>query len=138
MNFLRYASKSGETNRFCSKEKLQRFLHTRLRNSCKHSMVNDFDAHKVISEAHERHEHAAAQGGRHEGRMRLVPIMAALLAVAAAIATLLSNQRATAALAAKNDAIFLRTEASDSYNFYLPRSIKQHLYTNTLTVNASS
>jgi hypothetical protein len=98
-------------------------------------MFDDFNAHKTIEDARELHEHASAHGSGHTPRMRLVPISAALLAVVAAIATLLSNQRATNALAAKNEAILLRTEASDTYNFYESRSIKQHLYEETLDAN---
>jgi hypothetical protein len=100
-------------------------------------MLNDFDAHKTIEEANHLHEHAAAQGAVHSPHMRVVPISAALLAVVAAIATLLANQRATNALVAKNEAILLRTEASDAYNFYEAKSIKQHLYEATLAANPS-
>lgn len=94
-------------------------------------MLNDFDAHKTIAEAGERHEQtlehseARAKPGRHA---RWVPLSAALLAVIAAIASLISNKSATEALAAKNDAILLRTEASDTYNFFESKSIKQHIY----------
>lgn len=93
-------------------------------------MQGDFDAHKTIEEANERHEHAV---GGHGGAVksphaRLVPIAAALLAVIAAIASLLANKSATEALQLKNEAILLRTEASDTYNFYESRSIKEHVY----------
>jgi len=100
-------------------------------------MLDDFNAHKAIEEARDLHEHAAAHGSEHTPRMRLVPISAALLAVVAAIATLLANQRATNALEAKNEAILLRTQASDAYNFYQARSIKQHLYEGLLGANPS-
>ena len=94
-------------------------------------MLDDFDAHKAISEASERHEHAVGGGeGTHalKPHARWVPLAAALLAVVAAIASLLSNKSGTEAMALKNQAIFLRTEAADSYNFYESKSIKQHLY----------
>lgn len=100
-------------------------------------MLDDFNAHETIEEAHDLREHAAALGSGHTPHMRLIPISAALLAVVAAIATLLANQRATNALVAKNEAILLRTEASDTYNFYQARSIKQHLYEVILDTNSS-
>ena len=94
-------------------------------------MLDDFDAHKAIAEASERHEHAVGGGdGKHaiKPHARWVPLAAALLAVTAAIASLLSNKSGTEAMSLKNQAIFLRTEAADSYNFYESKSIKQHLY----------
>jgi Domain of unknown function (DUF4337) len=91
-------------------------------------MTDDFSAHDTIEEADWLREHAAAHNSGHTPRMRLVPVSASLLAVVAAIATLLANQRATNALEAKNEAILLRTEASDTYNFFESRSIKQHIY----------
>ncbi|GAC1521719.1 MAG: hypothetical protein NVS2B8_02030 [Vulcanimicrobiaceae bacterium] len=93
-------------------------------------MLNDFDAHKAIGEAQERHEHALGHGGTQSPTLhaRIVPLAAALLAVVAAIGSLLANQSATETLALKNQAIFIRTEASDSYNFYQAKSIKQHVY----------
>ena len=94
-------------------------------------MLDDFDAHKAIAEASERHEHAVGGGeGTHASKphARWVPLAAALLAVVAAIASLLSNKSGTEAMAKKNQAIFSRTEAADSYSFYESKSIKQHLY----------
>lgn len=99
-------------------------------------MLNDFDAHKAIEEANERHEHAeGAAGVTPPPHRRLVPVAAALLAVVAAIASLLANKSATEALQLKNEAILLRTEASDSYNFYQARSIKEHIYRATADAN---
>lgn len=76
----------------------------------------------AFREAHERHE-AATEGG-----LRWVPLAAAVLAVLAAIGGFLANQRSTQALVAKNDAIVAVTRASDTYNEYESRSIKQHIY----------
>jgi len=101
-------------------------------------VLDDFDAHKAISEAQERHEHAAEMhaGAAAEKRHgRYVPLLAALFAVIAAIASLLSNKSATEALMLKNEAIFVRTEAADSYNFYQAKSIKQHVYEAALDAN---
>jgi len=94
-------------------------------------VLDDFDTHKAITEASERHEHAVEGGaGTHAAKphARWVPLAAALLAVIAAIASLLSNKSGTEAMSLKNQAIFLRTEAADSYSFYESKSIKEHLY----------
>ncbi|HEV3156058.1 MAG TPA: DUF4337 family protein [Candidatus Baltobacteraceae bacterium] len=87
-------------------------------------MDSDFDSHKALEEANERHEHAvhAVQG------KRWIPIAAALLAVIAALANLASNQRSTDGLLAKNEAILAQAKESDAYNLYEARSIKEHTY----------
>lgn len=101
-------------------------------------MLDNFDAHKSIDEANERHQHASGHGGANQpSHARLVPIAAALLAVIAAIASLLANKSATEALQLKNEAILLRTEASDSYNFYEARSIKENVYRAAADANPS-
>ena len=98
-------------------------------------MLDNFDTKKTLDEASDRHEHAAHLGSPKTPHARLVPIAAALLAVIAALASLLSNKSSTEALALKNEAILLRTEASDSYNFYEARSIKEHLYEAAVDTN---
>jgi len=84
----------------------------------------DFDAHKAIEETQERSEHAHEGGGA----TRKILLLAALIAVIAAITSLFANQRATAALQAKNDAILAQAKSTDAYNFYEARSIKSHIY----------
>lgn len=98
-------------------------------------MLDDFDPHKTIEEARERHDHLAHDGAPKAPHARIVPIAAALLAVVASIASLLSNKTATESLALKNEAILIRTEASDSYNFYESRSIKEHIYQAAIDAN---
>lgn len=83
--------------------------------------MSDFQAHKAFEDAHERQA-----AGRHGAAW--VPIAAAVLAVVTAVAGLAASQRSTAALALKNEAILLTTKASDAYNEYESRSIKQHIY----------
>jgi hypothetical protein len=85
-------------------------------------LQDEFDAHKAVEEAQERGEHAG------EAKFRGILLLAALVAVIAAIASLLSNQHATAALQAKNEAILDQAHATDAWNFYEARSIKQHIY----------
>jgi hypothetical protein len=85
-------------------------------------LQDDFSAGEAVDEAKERGEQAR------ESRFRSVLLLAALLAVAGAIVNLFSNQDATAALQAKDDAILAQAHATDAWNFYEARSIKQHLY----------
>jgi len=85
--------------------------------------MSDFQPAKAFEEAHERSEHPAQRHGA-----KWVPIAAAIIAVIAAFANLVASQRSTLALVAKNEALRLTTLASDSYNEYESRSIKQHIY----------
>jgi len=87
----------------------------------------NFDAHHAVSEAHERHEAVSEHRGS-----RFVPVAAAVLAVTAALANLLSNQRATEALSAKNEAILARAEASDDYAYYQARKTRATIYETAL------
>ncbi|MGH7715094.1 MAG: DUF4337 family protein [Vulcanimicrobiaceae bacterium] len=73
-----------------------------------------------VAEAAERHERS--------GGSRLVPLAAALVAVLTALVNLLSNQRSMEALIAKNQAIVAFGHASDTYNYYQAKSIKQEVY----------
>ena len=79
---------------------------------------------KAVEEARERHEHASHAAPSR----RWIPLVAALLAVVAALANLASNQRSSDALIAKNEAILAQAKASDAYNFYEARGIKEHAY----------
>ncbi len=85
-----------------------------------------------MAEARERHEQGT------EGGNRWVPIAAAILAVVAALVTLLTNQRATESLTMKNEAILAATRASDAYNEYEARSIKQHAYESLVAAGVTS
>lgn len=76
--------------------------------------------------------------GHQENRegSRWVPISAAIVAVMAALVTLLVHQRSNQALTAKNNAILAFTHASDTYNYYQAKSIKQDVYTVALATSA--
>ncbi|GAC1498532.1 MAG: hypothetical protein NVS1B14_01580 [Vulcanimicrobiaceae bacterium] len=81
--------------------------------------MSDFSAHKALEEAHERAE----------GRGNVwISLTAALLAVLAAIATMLAHSRSTTALLEKNEAILTQAKASDQYNYYESKRIKYHIY----------
>lgn len=85
-------------------------------------MNDDFKAGEAVEEAKERGEKAG------EAKFRGILLFAAILAVVGAISSLFSNQYATAALQAKNDAILHEAQATDVWNLYEARSIKQHIY----------
>jgi ABC-type nickel/cobalt efflux system permease component RcnA len=77
-------------------------------------------AHERVAETAERHERL--------GGPRWMPIAAAVVAVVAALANLASGLRANQALIAKNQAILSFTRASDTYNYYQAKSIKEDVY----------
>jgi hypothetical protein len=68
------------------------------------------DVQKALRESTEIQEHAANPAGRH------IALAAAIIAVLASLATLVTHNRSIAALTAKNHAILLQTRASDTYN----------------------
>jgi hypothetical protein len=63
-----------------------------------------------------------------------MPIAAAAVAVLAALATMMSNSRATQAIITKNQAILSFTRASDTYNYYQAKAIKEDVYRSALMV----
>ncbi len=92
--------------------------------------MSDFTAHKAFEEAKERNE------GEHHGA-RWVPIAAAILAVVTAVFSLFVAQRSTESLVAKNDAILATARATDAYNEYEARSIKEHIYDALITAGGT-
>jgi uncharacterized protein DUF4337 len=58
---------------------------------------------------------------------RYLALSTALIAVLAAVASLVSGYFATHALLAKNDALLMQIKASDTWNEYQSKSIKIHL-----------
>jgi len=103
------------------------------------SVTDDFGipqttAHQTFEEASEIVGH-----GAHEAKhgAKWVPIAAAILAVVTAIFTLFTAQRSTESLVEKNEAILQTTRASDAYNEYEARSIKQHIYESFITAGVA-
>ena len=82
--------------------------------------MSDFSVHKTLEEVHERGEHAKNNP--------TVAIAAAVLAVLAALATMLALNRSTLGLVEKNQTILSQARASDTYNYYEATKIKAHLY----------
>jgi len=87
-------------------------------------------AYSEISEAAERQKESGAS--------RWMPIAAAAMAVLAALATMMSNSRATQAIISKNQAILSFTRASDTYNYYQAKSIKEEVYRATTLSSANA
>ena len=67
-----------------------------------------------------------------------MPIAAAGIAVLAALATMMSNQRANQAIISKNQAIVSFTRASDTYNYYQAKSIKEEVYRATVMAHGTA
>ena len=80
------------------------------------------EPHAAFREATERHESLK------EGKDLLVPLVAAMIAVLAALGTLFAHGRSISALSYKNEAILTQARASDTYSYYESKRIKFHVY----------
>lgn len=80
----------------------------------------EFDAAHVLNEVKERGEQV-------EKGEKLVPILAAVIAVFAALATLFANHSSISGLATKNEAILLQSKASDEWNYYQAKRLKYEI-----------
>jgi hypothetical protein len=69
-------------------------------------------AHKALEEATERHEALSS------GHDWAVPLASAIIAVLAALGTMLAHHRSIQALSAKNEAVIVTTRAADRYAYY--------------------
>ncbi len=75
-------------------------------------------ASKTFEEAEERHERIS------HGHDRLIPLVAAIIAVLAALGTMASHHRSVEAITKKNDAILTTAKASDQYTAYLTKRVR--------------
>lgn len=73
---------------------------------------------KVFEEATERHETIS------RGHGRLIPLVAAIIAVLAALGTMISHHRSVEAITEKNNAILTTAKASDQYTTYLTKRVR--------------
>jgi hypothetical protein len=80
----------------------------------------DFDAAHALHDVQERHEQIASGE-------KLVPVLAAIMAVLAALATLFAHHSSVSALAQKNEAILYQAKAADQYNYFESKRIKVQL-----------
>jgi hypothetical protein len=96
--------------------------------------VPEISAHEAFEQAGELAGH-----GPHHAKHGApwVPIAAAVLAVITAVFTLFTAQRSTESLVEKNEAILQTTRASDAYDEYEARSIKQHIYESLVTAGVA-
>lgn len=79
--------------------------------------MGEFNAARALDEARERNEQLA-QG------TKLVPILAAVIAVLAALATLFANHSSISGLATKTEAILASSKATDTWNYYQAKRLK--------------
>ena len=68
--------------------------------------------------------HAAERNDQMLSGEKVVPVLAAVVAVLAATATLFANHRSISALAQKNEAIVYLSKSADQYNYYESKRIK--------------
>lgn len=89
--------------------------------------MSDFSAHQALEEAQARSERTGNP---------TVAITAALLAVLAALATMFAHSRSTTGLVEKNEAILSQSAASNKWNYFEAKSIKEHVYQALLDAKA--
>jgi len=89
---------------------------------------NPLEAKEQLDELAHHHEHGGEHGGEHgPSWTRYLAISTALIAVLAAIASLLAGNWANDALLHKNEALLAQSQASDEYNYYQAKGIKKAL-----------
>ncbi len=81
---------------------------------------------KALEQATERHEEIE------RGRDRLIPLVAAIIAVLAALGTLVSHHRSIEAITSKNNAILTTAKASDQFTTYQTKRVRVALYSTLL------
>lgn len=91
--------------------------------------MSEFNAAQTLDEVRERGEQLA-------GGQKLVPILAAVIAVFAALATLFANHNSMSGLAMKNEAILSMSKAADQFSYYESKRIKSQL--NEALINAGA
>lgn len=76
---------------------------------------------------HGPHDHAVEHEGHKSGLGQQVAIFTAVLATVGAIVSFFGGDTQNKALLYKNEAVLERAEASDQWNFYQAKSMKQNL-----------
>src|SRR5258708_14350386 len=76
---------------------------------------------------HGPHDHAVENEGQKGGLGQRVAIFTAVLATVGAIVRFFGGDTQNTALLKKNEAVLERAEASDQWNFYQAKSMKQNL-----------
>lgn len=73
-----------------------------------------------------------------DSRDRLIPLISAIIAVLAALGTMLSHHRSISALALKNDAILTTAKVSDEYTTFEIKRVRAAIYQTLLAGNVIS
>jgi hypothetical protein len=76
---------------------------------------------------HGPHDHAVEHAAHGGGLGQQVAIFSAILATVGAVVSVLGGHTQNNALLYKNDAVIERAEASDQWNFYQAKSMKQNM-----------
>jgi Domain of unknown function (DUF4337) len=76
---------------------------------------------------HGPHDHAVEHAGHTPGLGQQVAIFTAVLATVGAIVSFFGGDTQNKAMLFKNEAVLARAEASDQWNFYQAKSMKQNL-----------
>jgi hypothetical protein len=76
---------------------------------------------------HGAHDHAVEHEGHKPGLGQQVAIFSAILATVGAIVSFFGGDTQNKAMLYKNEALLERAEASDSWNFYQAKSMKQNM-----------
>ena len=76
---------------------------------------------------HGAHDHAVKHAGEEKGLGQYVAIFTAILASIGAIVSYQGGATQNEAMMFKNEAVLLKTQASDQWNFYQAKSNKGHL-----------
>lgn len=76
---------------------------------------------------HGAHDHAVEHGGEEKGLGQYIAIFTAILASIGAIVSYQGGATQNEAMMYKNEAVLLKTQASDQWNFYQAKSNKGHL-----------
>jgi hypothetical protein len=76
---------------------------------------------------HGAHDHAVEHAGEEKGLGQYVAIFTAILASIGAIVSYQGGATQNEAMMFKNEAVLLKTQASDQWNFYQAKSNKGHL-----------
>jgi hypothetical protein len=76
---------------------------------------------------HGPHDHAVEHAAHESGLGQQVAIFTALLATVGAVVSFLGGHTQNNAILYKNEAVYKRAEASDQWNYYQAKSMKQNL-----------
>jgi Domain of unknown function (DUF4337) len=77
-----------------------------------------------LSSASKAFEEAAERSEEVSRGHRLIPLIAAIIAVLAALGTMVSHHRSVEAITSKNNAILTTAKASDQYNTYATKRVR--------------